>query len=79
MAKLVDALDSGSSRGNSVEVQLFLAAKKKRCKKAMKVLPFIAFSFFTKSTFYAFATAAGASLDAAPLIFTSHPDCRFGT
>ena len=26
MAELVDALDSGSSRGNSVEVRLFLAA-----------------------------------------------------
>lgn len=27
MAELVDALDSGSSRGNSVKVQVFLAAK----------------------------------------------------
>ena len=26
MAELADALDSGSSRGNSVEVQVFLAA-----------------------------------------------------
>ena len=26
MAELVDALDSGSSRGNSVKVQVFLAA-----------------------------------------------------
>jgi hypothetical protein len=30
MAELVDALDSGSSRGNSVEVQIFLPAPLKQ-------------------------------------------------
>ena len=34
MAELVDALDSGSSRGNSVDVRVILAASKLRSYRA---------------------------------------------
>ncbi len=46
MAKLADALDSGSSRGNPVEVQLLLAAKNSAKKMNVKRALHLEFSAF---------------------------------
>ena len=60
MAELVDALDSGSSRVFSVEVQLFLAASRKNEKSGEGLsspLFFILILLFQVSSFYIFTCA----------------------